>query len=155
MNIRVEEEETIELPIVPMIDCAFLLLVFFLIATTMKKPESQEKQVNVYKISVPKAEAPQTISTEDARRILVTAEGDVALPGGKKADDKYLTLVALVDDLKVYRIECEQKQKEPVIVIVGDKDAKYQRIIQVWNAIKNAGIRQVSFSVEPGKPNDG
>jgi biopolymer transport protein ExbD len=155
VNIRVEEEETIELPIVPMIDCAFLLLVFFLIATTLKKPESQETQVNVYKISVPKAEAPQTISTEDARRILVTADGSVALPGGKRSDDKYLSLVALVDDLKAYRLDCEQKKKEPVIVIVGDKDAKYQRIIQVWNAIKNAGIRQVSFSVEPGKPSDG
>jgi biopolymer transport protein ExbD len=153
MHIRHEEEETIELPIVPMIDCAFLLLVFFLIATTMKKPDNQEARSTVFKVTVPKGEAPQSISTEDSKRVFVTADGTVAPGDAAKPEDAYADLGRLVADLKTYREGCERRGKESVVVIEGDKDVKYQRIIQVWNAAKSAGIRQVSFAVDPGQAN--
>ena len=45
-------------------------------------------------------------------------------------------------------------KKQPTVVIVGDRKAYYERIIQVWNAVRTAGIQKVSLQVDPGKPDD-
>jgi biopolymer transport protein ExbD len=150
MNIRIEEEENIELPIVPMIDCAFLLLVFFLIATTLKKPDDSENQAKVYSITVPAAESPQTVSTVDAKRILVAADGRVIRDKAPKGSEVYQSLADLVTELGQYRTDVAAKGKDPVVVIMGDKTTPFQRIVTVWNAVRNAGIRQVSFAVDSG-----
>ena len=102
---------------------------------------------------------PRTAGTTHAFRAriadaAVTADGVVAPSESRKESDKYERLDVLVEQLKLYRKEREALKKEAIVVIDGDKDAKYQRIIQVWNAARNAGIRQVSFQVEPGKPEE-
>jgi biopolymer transport protein ExbD len=151
MNIRLDDDDAIELPIVPMIDCAFLLLVFFLIATTLKKPDNM---ATVYKITVPKAESPQTVSTEHVWRVLVTADGIVIPGAANKTDQTYGSLTELVTDLGVYKESTEKEGHQPMVLITCDKDAKFQRVIQVWNAVKTAGISQVSFPVVPGKADE-
>ncbi len=149
MKINLEDEEVIELPIIPMIDCAFLLLVFFLIATTLKQPEKLVNQATVYHVSLPQASAPQTIPLQGTRKILVTAKDIVARGVDDKHTDRYVSLNQLVQDLDLYRQACAKLNKEPVVVLEGDKQAQYERIIQVWNAIRTAGIRQVFFAVQP------
>ncbi|MCW8131895.1 MAG: biopolymer transporter ExbD [Planctomycetota bacterium] len=144
MKLRTPEQNVDEIDMTPMIDVVFQLIIFFMVASSFVE------QAKVYKVSVPKAETPQTISTEEAYKVAVTADGNVAPSDARKPEDKFERLEELVERLKIYRQEQETKQKEAVVVIEGDKDAKYQRIIQVWNAVKNAGIRQVSFQVEPG-----
>ena len=41
MRIRFEEDDKVEVPMSPLIDCVFLLLIFFLVTTMMKKWEMQ------------------------------------------------------------------------------------------------------------------
>lgn len=43
MKIALDEAEQTSPDLTPMIDCVFLLLIFFLVATTMKKPEEELK----------------------------------------------------------------------------------------------------------------
>lgn len=148
MKLRTTEAPSDEIDMTPMIDVVFQLIIFFMVASSFVE------QAKVYKVSVPKAEAPQTIATDQAMRIAVTADGVVAPSESRKESDKYERLDVLVEQLKLYRKEREALNKEAIVVIDGDKDAKYQRIIQVWNAARNAGIRQVSFQVEPGKPEE-
>jgi biopolymer transport protein ExbD len=148
MKLRTTEAPSDEIDMTPMIDVVFQLIIFFMVASSFVE------QAKVYKVSVPKAEAPQTIATDQAMRIAVTADGVVAPSESRKESDKYERLDVLVEQLKLYRKEREALKKEAIVVIDGDKDAKYQRIIQVWNAARNAGIRQVSFQVEPGKPEE-
>ncbi|HYE07222.1 MAG TPA: biopolymer transporter ExbD [Planctomycetota bacterium] len=150
MNIQLEEEENLELPIVPMIDCAFLLLIFFLIATTMKKPDQDAQQASVYTVALPTAEAPRSIPVEDAKRIIVTADGIVAPASGPDREARYDSMGALVDELKAYRERCAERQSEPVVIVAGDKDASFQRVVHVWNAVRTAGIAQVSFAIQAG-----
>jgi biopolymer transport protein ExbD len=140
MKLRTTEAPSDEIDMTPMIDVVFQLIIFFMVASSFVE------QAKVYKVSVPKAEAPQTIATDQAMRIAVTADGVVAPSESRNESDKYERLDVLVEHLKLYR-----KEREAIVVIDGDKDAKYQRIIQVWNAARNAGIRQVSFQVESGK----
>jgi len=145
MKLRTPEAMSDEIDMTPMIDVVFQLIIFFMVASSFVE------QAKVYKVSVPKAEAPQTIATDQAMRIAVTADGVVAPSESRNETDKFDRLDVLVEQLKLYRKEREALKQEPIVVIDGDKDAKFQRIIQVWNAVRNAGIRQVSFQVEPGK----
>lgn len=41
MRIRYDEEDKVDVPMSPLIDCVFLLLIFFLVTTMMKKWEMQ------------------------------------------------------------------------------------------------------------------
>lgn len=41
MRLRFEDEEPVEVAMAPLIDCVFLLLIFFLVATTLKKIEKE------------------------------------------------------------------------------------------------------------------
>lgn len=148
MKLRTPEQNVDEIDMTPMIDVVFQLIIFFMVASSFVE------QAKVYKVSVPKAETPQTISTDEAYKVAVTADGAVAPSEARKPEDKFERLEELVERLKIYKQDQETKKKEAVVVIEGDKDAKYQRIIQVWNAVKNAGIRQVSFQVEPGKSDE-
>jgi biopolymer transport protein ExbD len=148
MKLRTPEGSSDDIDMTPMIDVVFQLIIFFMVASSFVE------QARVYKVSVPKAEAPQTISTDQAMRIAVTADGAVAPSEARNEADRYERLEVLVEALKIYRKEQEALKREPIVVIEGDKDAKYQRIVQVWNAARNAGIRQVSFQVEPGKPEE-
>jgi len=148
MKLRTPDQSVDDIDMTPMIDVVFQLIIFFMVASSFVE------QAKVYKVSVPKAETPQTISTEEAMKVAVTADGTVAPSEARDEADKFERLEDLVERLKLYKREQEAKSKEAVVVIEGDKDAKYQRIIQVWNAVKNAGIRQVSFQVEPGNPDE-
>jgi len=136
-----------EINVTPMVDVMLVLLVIFMITAP------SIKQIEALEVNLPQlqGESAETILTEDACMVPITADGHVGRPGSKKLDDHYESLTQLVDDLKRYKEDAEKAQKRPVVVIVGDREAKYERVIQVWNAVKRAGIRQVSFQVESGE----
>jgi biopolymer transport protein ExbD len=144
MKLRLPQETTDDIDMTPMIDVVFQLIIFFMVASSFVD------EAKVFKVALPKGDAPQTIRMDDARKIIVTADGIVARSEATDRSAHYAALSDMVEDLKVYRQKQLSAGKQAVVVIEGDKDAKYQRIIQVWNAIKSAGIDQVSFQVETG-----
>jgi biopolymer transport protein ExbD len=93
----------------------------------------------------------QTILTEDARTLVIAPDGSVSRSDAKATDDPFADTDALINDLKSYREQCEKDKKPPVVVIAGDRVAKWERVMQVWNCVKSAGITQISFQVEAGK----
>jgi biopolymer transport protein TolR len=131
-----------EINVTPLVDVMLVLLVIFMItAPTLKEG---------FSVEIPQAEATQSVAIEDARLITVTADGHVLKPDSDSAENRYDKLGELVTDLKKYKDDTLAEQKQPLVVIVGDKNVKYERIIQVWNAARSAGIGQVSFQLEPG-----
>jgi biopolymer transport protein TolR len=133
-----------EINVTPLVDVMLVLLVIFMItAPTLKEG---------FSVDIPRAEATQSVPIEDARMITVTETGDVLKPNADTAAQHYDKLSQLVEDLKAYKTTQAAAKKQPVVVIVGDRNARYERIIQVWNAVRTAGIPQVSFELEPGGP---
>jgi biopolymer transport protein ExbD len=131
-----------EINVTPLVDVMLVLLVIFMItAPTLKEG---------FSVDIPQAEATQSVPVSDARMITVTAAGYVLKPGANTEDERYQKLTDLVADLQKYKSDMAAEQKAPVVVVVGDKNAKYERIIEVWNAVRTAGIAQISFQVEPG-----
>lgn len=135
-----------EINVTPLVDVMLVLLVIFMItAPTMKEG---------FPVEIPVAEATEQVMLEDAYQVTVTQDGMVLKPGAQTADLKYEKLTDFVADLKKYDTEIRAAQKTPTVVIVGDRKADYERIMQVWNAVRTAGIQKVSLQVDPGKPDD-
>ena len=132
-----------EINVTPLVDVMLVLLVIFMItAPTLKEGLS---------VDIPRADATQSINIEEAHLVTVTSEGYVLKSKASTVAERYNKIPELVNDLKTYVKACEAEKKKPTVVIVGDGNAKYERIVQVWNAVINSGIEQVSFQVEPGK----
>jgi biopolymer transport protein TolR len=138
-----------EINVTPMVDVMLVLLVIFMVTAPIIK------QIEGLEVKLPelKGQPAQTIVTEDARTLVISPDGRVAKEGAKTADDAYEKLDDVIVDLKAYKEECDKGKKTPVVVIAGDREAKWERIMQVWNAVRNSGITQVSFQCEStGKP---
>ena len=135
-----------EINVTPLVDVMLVLLVIFMItAPTMKEG---------FPVEIPQAEATEQVALEDAYQITVTEDGMVLKPGAQTRDLKYEKMTDLVTDLKKYLADITAAQKKPTVVIVGDRRADYERIINVWNAVRSAGIQSVSLQVDPGIPPD-
>lgn len=131
-----------EINVTPLVDVMLVLLVIFMITAPAMKEGFQ--------VELPQATSTQSVMVQDVRMITVTASGDVLHHLAASPEEKYEKLAQLVEDLKSYKAECERGNTVPAVVISGDRMADYQRIIQVWNSVRTAGILNVAFQVEPG-----
>ena len=135
-----------DINVTPLVDVMLVLLVIFMItAPTMKEG---------FPVEIPQADATVQVALEDAYQITITEDGMVLKPGSQTTDLRYDKLTDLVADLKKYDAEIKAAQKTPTVVIVGDRRADYERVINVWNAVRTAGIQSVSLQVDPGTPAD-
>ncbi len=115
------------LDLTPMIDMMFLLLIFFLVATTFQQTEREMK------IALPFAEADGPISAT-LREIIVNvdAEGQIILAGRRvEAEDFRRTIQDAV------AANPEQK-----VSVRGDRTTDYGNIVRVLDICKAAGIQE-------------
>jgi biopolymer transport protein TolR len=133
-----------EINVTPMVDVMLVLLVIFMITAP------SIKQIEGVEVELPQLvdSAAEQILTEDARTVAINQDGTVARLGSKKIGDNYPEMKDLIADLRKYNEESIAAQKKPVVVIAGHKSVEYQRVMNVWNAVKLAGIKQVCFQVE-------
>ncbi len=136
-----------DINVTPMVDVMLVLLVIFMITAPVIK------QIEGLSVDLPQlaGQPAQTIVTEDARTIVIGQDGTIGRPGPKGSDAPYGSMTALADDVKLYREDCEKQKKTPVVVIAGDREARWERIMQVWNIVRNSGVSQISFQVESGQ----
>ena len=122
----------------PMIDCVFLLIIFFL-TTTAFIPLEQDLQINLPTMSEElKVKAPPT------RPVVVNVR---YLAGGKAyyhVDNEKITLPALTVQLS----RAQLRNKDQGVIIRGDRNVKWDQIAAVMAAAAQAGITKVSATVE-------
>ncbi|MEQ8318339.1 MAG: biopolymer transporter ExbD [Phycisphaerales bacterium] len=118
----------------PIIDMVFLLLIFFLVATTFQQSERE------LAIALPEAEAAGPISTM-LREIIINidAQGQIIVGGQTLTLEELRTLVA-----DAVRVNPEQK-----VSVRGDKDIDYGRIARVLDVCKAAGVQQPFLDTVP------
>lgn len=133
-----------DINITPMVDVMLVLLVIFMITAPVIK------QMDALEVKLPQLQGQpaQTILTEDARTVVIAADGTVSKPSPTSGDGKYENLTDLIKELKEYKADCDKNQKPPVVVIAGDRAAQWERIMQVQNCVLSAGITQISCQVE-------
>ena len=116
MQIDFEDDDAAEVSMSPLIDCVFLLLIFFLVATMTKK---EDKDVD---IRLPESDsAVQRLATDDQAVIGVDEEGNVFFEG------KPASIMVLHDALRATALTSPDKQ----IRIDADAEAPLASVVEV------------------------
>lgn len=125
-----DESDEVEINLSPMIDCIFILLIFFIVTTVFV----DETGVTVNKPEVKGAQA----LDKNSILIAVTADNDVAYDGKIIGIPGVATVVkqALKDD------------KEMPVIIQGDSDASHGIVQMVHGEAKVAGATKISVSTK-------
>lgn len=154
-QIKTEEQGEPEMEISSMIDCCFLLLIYFLVATSLVS----EKKLDISIPSNPDSQSSQKPPVEPGR-ITVKADGSVFFnddmpvgeaynPDAKPGTPEYRSqrsLDDLVTALKEIKMQAESVQAEPIVMLTGAPGTPHQRIVDVMAALAEAGIRSVGIS---------
>ena len=114
-----------EVPIVPMIDILFILLVFFIVSTTFKKPSE------ILRIELPTVREIPSDTVSDARSVIaVDALGNITLDS-----------LAVPEGLLESYLAAYQKQNPGrKLELEADRKLPLERLLHVWDALTKAGI---------------
>ena len=132
-----------ELPIAPMVDVVFLLLLYFIVSSTIQKQEAD------ISFSLPgriEQDAPIEMPDEQVIRILANGQAivnDYAYDSPEMP--RFLNLEAM---LNRFREASESNQVEARITIAPDDAARHEMVVKVMDACSHAGIGAVTFAFE-------
>jgi len=127
-----QESPTLELT--PIIDMVFLLLIFFLVATTFQQTEREMK------IALPEAISAGPISVSLRELVVnVDAQGEIIVSGRTMS----------VDDLRTLVTEAVATNPEQKVTVRGDRETPYANIVRVLDVCKAAGIQEPYLDTVP------
>lgn len=118
----------------PVIDIVFLLLIFFLVATTFQQSEWEMQ------IALPEAESGGPISVS-LRELVVNIQADgTVIVGGRAVS---------TDDLRTIVGDAVEANPEQKVTVRADKSATYDRVVGVLDVCKAAGIQEPYLDTVP------
>jgi biopolymer transport protein ExbD len=119
----------------PMIDVVFLLLIFFLAATTFAREEVE------LDLRLPTAKSGSQGRGDEQLVINVFADGRIAVAG------REVPLEALRQKLQA----AVARDAEQSVLVRGDQDARFGVGMQVLDACRLAKVKKVDFAALPAK----
>ncbi len=136
-------EEKPEIQMTPMIDCVFLLLIFFMVSSTFNR---QEADISFALPGI--AEQSEAVEIPDEQIIEIAADGRVMLNDLEYDAGGGSEMPELVKTLQRFR-EAAAASKVPAMVTIAPADTvKQQRVVDVLNACAAARLQNVTFAVE-------
>jgi|TARA_B100000809_G_scaffold251699_1_gene285503 biopolymer transport protein ExbD len=136
-----EQEDEMRVNMDPMIDCVFLLIIFFLATTSFIKLEQD------LSIDLPKQSKEIKVKKPPAKPIVVNVK---YRPGGRTSyhvDSEQMSLPSLTVSFSRARV----RNKDQAVVIRGDRRVKWEHVAAVMSCCADAGISKVSATVEIGE----
>ncbi len=128
---RWQESEQFEVPQTPLIDIIFILIVFFLVATTFYTEERDMK------VELPEGTRGSAIAKDQERLVINIRAGGIIV-----INQDVLSLQLLEDQLRSWVKSHGNRDVE----IRGDANAKHGRIMEVMNLCKKTGVEKYSVT---------
>jgi biopolymer transport protein ExbD len=130
------------LDISSLIDVAFLLLIYFIVTTTLTKSEADLSMV------LPGISSDQSTSVKvDQMVVRVAADQGVFVNDELvDGDPNDRVLPNLADRLERYAASAQVAGSEPMVIVDCANEAPQQRFIDVLNACTRAGLKNVSLT---------
>ncbi len=124
-----EDDEDVALSMSPLIDCVFLLLIFFLVTTMLKKDNKEVESLNL-----PVSRSSLEVPPDDAVvAIAIDAEGVIYFEG------EATTIGTLLEELR----EIEQNAPDRRIRLDTDENTAFSRLVEVLDALSFRNLRNV------------
>lgn len=134
MSVKFDDDEPVEVQMTPLIDCVFLLLIFFLVSSQMKKIEKE------LPVELPSANA----------SIQVKAAPGLITVGVDKFGKYYVNSQPVgTEGLRAKLRETAAKNPDQRIRITGDIYAPFQKIVQVLDTCQGEKLRVVGIQTKP------
>ncbi len=116
-----------EINMTPFVDVILVLLIIFIVTTPLM---TQSISVNL-----PQTEGSATQEKPEAVSLSIGAQGQISLNKAAIADAE------LEKKLK----ELAEKQPQPELRLLADKDVRYARVAQIMAMVREAGINKMGF----------
>lgn len=142
MKAWVEElvNEKVELQIAPLIDVVFLLLIYFMVVSSLKRSEAD------LQMSLPGTVVQaQAMEIPDEQVIEVLEGGQIILNEKIYNDPDKKDMAELEHTLLRYREFSAAVNVPALVTIAADENSRHERVIDVLNACAGAGITSVTF----------
>ena len=138
MTVNVHEKTALEsIPMTPLIDVVFLLLIFFLVATTLSE---EERQLSV---QLPSASEAQPLTSRPRELVInISAAGEYFVSGEK------ITLKRLE---QVLALASASSSGRSAVLIRADKRGILDHVVAALNACNKAKIRDYRFTTLPAQ----
>lgn len=124
----------------PMIDIVFLLLIYFMVTTTIVKEEAD------LGVKLPSSmAAPPGTPLPEQHYIDILIDGTVMLNGMPTDNPGDYALPNLTRTLMQLKLSSDRAGLKTLVIIQPDPEAYQQSVINVINALKAVGISSISF----------
>ncbi len=120
---------------IPLMDCMFLLLCFFIYVTM-----SMVVQRGIF-VDLAKAETGESVKEQEKKSLYLTVNRGGELFVDKEPVNK--------EDLPQRLRQFRQEHKEGVVVLNADKGTTHEKVMGVLDFVRQNGIAEVVFTVEP------
>ncbi len=136
MKVDLGEDEQTEIGFAPLIDCVFLLLIFFLVATSFKQEETKEEQLEL-EIDLPVSSASMSQNGASNAPIIISVDKY----GNFFWQEKEVSTQELHDHLR----RAAQISTDRRIRVDGDRQTPYQNIVHVLDLCQFEGFTNIGM----------
>ena len=133
MRFRTRSRDDVQLDMTPLVDVVFLLLIFFMLSTSLSVNPG-------IKIDLPKSSAEQVKKKKTTLRVAIEAGGRIYLEGKK------LSLTQLRERFMVVG---KQHGDDALVVIEADKKVFHGLVVKVMDAAKSSGLNKLAIATQP------
>jgi len=145
VSLRKRSRPTPQMAIAPMIDCVFLMLIYFMVSSTLDR---QEADISFQLPGV--VEQSEPLEMPDEQIIEILADGRVMVNDFEYSAPGSGRLVQLTAMLTRFRQASEANRVEAAVTIQPALQTTHQAIIRVMDACSAAGISSVNFALDGG-----
>lgn len=133
MPLKTESVEEPALNLTPMIDIVFLLVIFFMVGAQFTEEESS------LDVKLPTAPIVEPLTSKpDALIVNVKENGSIEVGGRDRT----------LEELEALLVEAREDYAEQAVLVRGDREGRYQNVMDVLTACNAANIQHISLANE-------
>jgi biopolymer transport protein ExbD len=123
----------VRLDMTPMVDVAFLLLIFFMVTTVFRQPQAME-------MNLPPADAKVKVAESNVLSIFVSANSQMFYQSGKGAMSS-----VLMKDLHTLFIDSSKLNPDLIILVKLNREAPYEMMVNIMDELEIANMQRFSL----------
>ncbi len=132
MRFQTRNRDDVQLDVTPLVDVVFLLLIFFMLSTTLSVNPG-------IKVDLPKASAQQVKRKKATVRVAIEASGRIYADGKKTSLKKLDGIFSVL----------AKKDPDTLVIIEADKKVYHGVVVKVMDAAKTSGLNKLAIATEP------